>query len=477
MPRHISPSRGLLLSVICLSATFVADTVYSRKVATKIDEHLTSIAQNSAASVVYLARVTENVRLVSGRALRVRRESVSDDRVAVAAWLDDMDAALGAYRLVGDDPGERELFFEAESRRAAFLAALESAFATAGDRQDVHGPSLERLNSAADALAATVRELTRVNADEVVAESAAIGELRRQASTMFLGFRAITLLLAVIGISLALAARRQHVALVEASKRLAEARAKELEMFAGRVAHDLRGPLSVIEMKSSTADRTQGLDALKDALERIRRQGRRMAEIIDALLAFARAGARPEPETCDDISLVVREVIAESQSLASGAGIEFVDEVIPPAAAGCSSGVLGIVLSNLVRNAVKYIDGGSHGVRRITLRVHEQDRKLRFEVEDTGPGLPRGAKETVFEPFVRFSTAPSGGIGLGLATVKRLVEAHDGKVGVDSTPGRGCRFWFELPRAPRSSSKVSTSRTTIPPALPADRSTQHMPPS
>src|SRR5438270_4767231 len=122
MLRHVSPSRGLLLCVVCLAATFVADSVYSRKIAAKIDANVTMIAQNSAASVVYLARVTEDIRLVSERSLRVFRDSVTEDKVAVGAWLEDMDAALNAYRLAGDDPGERELFFEAETRRVSFLA-------------------------------------------------------------------------------------------------------------------------------------------------------------------------------------------------------------------------------------------------------------------------------------------------------------------------------------------------------------------
>jgi signal transduction histidine kinase len=202
-----------------------------------------------------------------------------------------------------------------------------------------------------------------------------------------------------------------------------------------------------------------------------------MAEIIDALLEFARAGARPQPGVCDDVARVIQEVVVESQSLASGSEIEFVSEAISPAAVGCSRGVLGIVIANLVRNAVKYIDGGSNGVRRITLRVNELERALRFEVEDTGPGLPPGAEETVFEPFVRFSTKASGGIGLGLATVKRLVEAHNGKVGVVSTPGRGCRFWFELPQPPRPGTSLTTRSAKIPPATPVGRSTQDMPPS
>ena len=83
----------------------------------------------------------------------------------------------------------------------------------------------------------------------------------------------------------------------------------------------------------------------------------------------------------------------------------------------------------------------------ITLRGREVDGCFCFEVEDTGPGLPPGAEAQVFAPFVRLPEAKGkAGIGLGLATVKRLVEANGGEVGVASPPGDGARFWFTLPR-------------------------------
>jgi signal transduction histidine kinase len=218
-------------------------------------------------------------------------------------------------------------------------------------------------------------------------------------------------------------------------------------MFAGRVAHDLRAPLSVIEMKATLGQRATKIEASKDALDRVWRQGRRMSEIIDALLAFAQAGARPEPGHCANIAEVVEEVKSDSQSIAGEKGIDFVVDPIPPATAACSRSVLGIILSNLVLNAAKYIGEGREGRRRITVRVQEsRDTALRFEVEDTGPGLLPGTEDIVFEPFVRASSTKAGGIGLGLATVKRLVEAHGGRIGVISDPGWGSRFWFELPR-------------------------------
>jgi signal transduction histidine kinase len=72
---------------------------------------------------------------------------------------------------------------------------------------------------------------------------------------------------------------------------------------------------------------------------------------------------------------------------------------------------------------------------------------VRFEVDDTGPGIPVEEQAAVFEPYVRGKGAHVAGLGLGLATVRRLVEANGGRVGVASQPGRGARFWFTLPAA------------------------------
>jgi signal transduction histidine kinase len=445
MPKDTWPARWLLLSVLGLAAAFVANTAYSRRVAAEIDAHSTSITENGAASVVYLGTVTEDIRIVSARAMRARPESLFVDRATIAWWLEDMGRAIADYRRAGDYPGEYQLYLEAEKRHEPFVLSVENCLATVGGAPEVHTASLDRLSSAADTLAGSIRELSQLNANHVASEGAAIAEVRQHSGPIFLTFRAITLVLAVLGVLLSSVVNRQHAALVDRARRLAEARASELDMFAGRVAHDLRAPLTVIQVKSTAAQRTESTEALKDALDRIGRQGHRMANIIDALLAFAQAGARAEPETCENIAEVIQEVVLDNQSIVAPAGFELLVEPVPPAMVACSASVLGIVLSNLVRNAIKYMGAGRDGVRRVSIRVRRRDDRLRFEVEDTGPGLPRGTEKMLFEPFVRLSGASGQGVGLGLATVKRLVEAHGGAVGVESVPTRGCTFWFDLP--------------------------------
>jgi signal transduction histidine kinase len=90
---------------------------------------------------------------------------------------------------------------------------------------------------------------------------------------------------------------------------------------------------------------------------------------------------------------------------------------------------------------------GDSKVRRIVVRVTDEQNRVRTEVADTGPGIAPELLPQLFEPYVRGANGEPTGIGLGLATVKRLAEGHHGRAAVQSKLGEGSRFAFVLPRA------------------------------
>jgi signal transduction histidine kinase len=103
-----------------------------------------------------------------------------------------------------------------------------------------------------------------------------------------------------------------------------------------------------------------------------------------------------------------------------------------------------IVLSNLVLNALRHTPSGG----TVELRAAPEDQHLRFEVTDTGGGIPADSLPRLFDRFYRVPGTQGSGAGLGLFICKEIVEAHGGRIGVESDLGHGALFWFTLPLAP-----------------------------
>jgi signal transduction histidine kinase len=226
-------------------------------------------------------------------------------------------------------------------------------------------------------------------------------------------------------------------------------RADELEAFARRVAHDLKDPLGALSMRLGMLRVSLGSEApeLAPAIDKAVEQIERIDELLCGLLEFARSGGKPVPGARAELREVVDHVIEELAPVAGSAHAElFVDPFLPGHVA-CTPGALQSVLTNLVGNAVKYVREGQRPVRRVQVHVEDRAETVRVEVADTGPGLPPGVEQIVFQPFVKVGPTKLSGTGLGLATAKRIVEAYGGTIGVRSSPGVGSCFWFEIPKA------------------------------
>jgi signal transduction histidine kinase len=120
-----------------------------------------------------------------------------------------------------------------------------------------------------------------------------------------------------------------------------------------------------------------------------------------------------------------------------------------------------VVLNNLVRNAIKYL--GDSPQRLVELRVRARRSTVSIEVDDSGPGVPAELGDRIFEPYIRGprASATRPGIGLGLATVKRLVTAHGGSLATRRSSLGGAQFWFELPRAEASERPVASADSVM----------------
>lgn len=310
---------------------------------------------------------------------------------------------------------------------AAFIAALWLSHARTS-----------RIEDHAQAIASTA------DSEHAVRNAIEIARLRDEARDLAIALGALGVIAGVASGGIAISAMRRQAKVVAAHTELLDRRAVELEAFAGRVAHDLRNPLGAIALRIEAA-RLRG-SADKAALDRLAENTSRMDHLIEDMLQFASAGAAPAEGAHSNLRAVVVDTIADARIQAQRAAAELVVEDIPAVEVACPQGALGSVISNLMSNATKYIVEAS-GPRTITLRAATRGERVRVEVADTGPGLPPGSEELVFEPFRRAGQSRQPGLGIGLATVKRIIDAYRGRVGVTSTPGRGSTFWFELPLA------------------------------
>ncbi len=206
------------------------------------------------------------------------------------------------------------------------------------------------------------------------------------------------------------------------------------------MAHDLRGPLTTINLASARLERRLPEETL--ASERLRRAVELMEALIEDLLGLSRIGADEKLGSCDP-STVAEQVRADLAARIESEGATLRLDVAHGQARG-SEGLLRQALSNLVENAVKYRRPEVTPEVEVVGRPGGSDYTLR--VSDNGLGMSPDEAARAFEPFYRAKRVPTTpGTGLGLSIVKRVVEASGGSILVQSQLGRGTTFVVTLP--------------------------------
>lgn len=177
-------------------------------------------------------------------------------------------------------------------------------------------------------------------------------------------------------------------------------------------------------------------------LQRVGDSSRQMATLVNDLLALSRVSTSALRLAWVDVVPIVRDLAEELRRQDPDRRVEF--DLPPSLRLWCDEGLARSLLANLVGNAWKYTGDRDPALIRIT--AGEADGMSVVRVEDNGTGFDALGAERLFEPFQRFhADGRFGGTGVGLATCRRIVERHRGRIWIDSTPGTGTAASFMLP--------------------------------
>jgi signal transduction histidine kinase len=223
----------------------------------------------------------------------------------------------------------------------------------------------------------------------------------------------------------------------------------ELEAFSGSVSHDLKAPLRamrawtqiVLEECSGKVLDEEGQVKLRRVLE----AADRMDGLIGSLLSYAKISRADITIERVDLSSIVRDALDPLKSELEHHHAQL--RIVEPL--GCVMGhrsSLGQAVNNLIANAIKFVRPGQAPM--VVLRSELRQGRRRLWVEDNGIGVGETDHERIFRPFERLhGQREYAGHGIGLAIVQRAAERQGGAVGLESEPGKGSRFWIELPAA------------------------------
>jgi two-component system sensor histidine kinase/response regulator len=219
---------------------------------------------------------------------------------------------------------------------------------------------------------------------------------------------------------------------------------EDLQQFAFAASHDLQEPLRTVTSFVTLLERTAGSKLTGEEQEYLRYiadGSRRMRALIDDLLRYSQVGREPASIEAVDLNALLQSVMENLRESLLESRTEVTSDPLPSVSG--DEAQLGQVFQNLISNAIKYARPGLRPV--IHLSATQEDDDLVISVRDNGLGIESDYLQQIFAPFKRLHGKEISGTGMGLAICRRVIEAHGGRIWVESTLGEGSAFYFSLP--------------------------------
>jgi signal transduction histidine kinase/ActR/RegA family two-component response regulator len=272
------------------------------------------------------------------------------------------------------------------------------------------------------------------------------------AKIQYLQLYIAVVLLSALPLAAVLGQREKLAAQLRETTRAAQEATRAKSEFLAVMSHEIRTPMTGVLGMTDLLMQAPLPAKQREYVARIRASGRHLLALINDILDFSRIEAgKIELEAIDfSITDVLEQVGSLLTPLAVERGLELrfeADDHAAPRIRGDPTR-LRQVLINLVGNGIKFTRRGGVTVTVSHRTMADRRERFHFEVRDTGIGIPEERRKILFDPFSQADSSTTrryGGSGLGLAISRRLVEAMEGEIGVDSVEGVGSCFWFELP--------------------------------
>lgn len=211
--------------------------------------------------------------------------------------------------------------------------------------------------------------------------------------------------------------------------------------FIADAAHELRTPLAAMRLHAQTAQTESDPLRLHRSLANIESGSLRATHLVNQLLGLAQYdGVKKLPLMPVRVDGLVRNVLATILPIADARGVEIVSELGANVAVLGDAAALEVMLQNLLANAIQFSPRDS----AVTVRVVDMGQRVDISVSDSGPGIPKDARRHIFERFARLPGSPTGGSGLGLSIVHRILLLHRARINVTANARGGARFTVSL---------------------------------